>query len=100
MIKKSLDFIFSLILVQFIFNYITILNIITIIIKYKFNNIYTMILDKFYIFINAFYSRYRFDKIDDDIIGIKNDIIKLNTKIDDGIIELNTKIDLILSKLN
>ena len=82
MFKENFDFIFSLILVQFIFNNILIINIIKNIIVYKFKNLFTMILEHLFTVINIGYNKYRFDKIDNDIKELKNDNKELKNKID------------------
>ena len=106
MFKENFDFIFSLILVQFIFNNILIINIIKNIIIYKFKNLFTMVLEHLFTVINIGYNKYRFDKIDSDIDELKNDNTKfkinfenINNNIDElknDNKNLNNKLDLIL----
>lgn len=58
------EFIFNSILIQFLFNNITIINIIIKIITYNFTNLFTMLLGYFYNIINTCYNKYRFDKLE------------------------------------
>jgi len=117
-IKLFEEFIFNSILIQFLFNNITTINIIVKLITYNYTNLFTMFLGYFYNIINICYNKYRFDKlenivyqefrekfknIDEKFKNIDEKIDDIDEKIDDideKIDDMNNKLNLILEKLN
>ena len=103
-IKLFEEFIFNSILIQFLFNNITTINIIVKLITYNYTNLFTMFLGYFYNIINIFYNKYRFDKLENTVYQeVRENFKNIDEKIDDideKNDDMNNKLNLILEKLN
>ncbi len=83
MIKENFDFIFNTFLIQFLFNNILWLNIITNLIIYIFKNLLVSMLSYIISIINIGYNKHKFNIIENDIQILKTDVTDLKTDVAD-----------------
>ena len=83
MIKENFDFIFNTFLIQFLFNNILWLNIITNLIIYIFKNLLVSMLSYIISIINIGYNKHKFNIIENDIQILKTDVADLKTDVAD-----------------
>jgi outer membrane murein-binding lipoprotein Lpp len=88
--KQLLLFIFNLNLIQFIFKYLFIINIIYKVIYNKLNMFYLSILESVLHIINIGYNIYRFDKIEEDVNTLKEDVNTLKEDVNTLKEDVNT----------
>lgn len=81
MIKENFDFIFNTFLIQFLFNNILWLNIITNLIIYIFKNLLVSMLSYIISIINIGYNKHKFNIIENDIQILKTDVANLKTDV-------------------
>lgn len=83
MVQEDFNFVFNLIIIRFIFNNILTLNIIENVIVYKFQNLFTMILQHLFAVVNIGYNKYRFDNLENDNKEFKNRFDNLENDVKD-----------------